>query len=98
MENYSLSDCVNYAYSPMGDCSGRVEKVFGQIVCEHCRNYRQTLNRTQVLRAVQANDPDGWTREPNQKDYDEFRSWVIGTFGEEVWDEYHGNWGISSDI
>lgn len=37
---YALSDCIYWEKNTLGDCSGRVEEVDGEIVCEHCRNLK----------------------------------------------------------
>ena len=54
------------------------------------------MNNYDVLRAIEARDPDGFPVEPTEADYREFRAWAIRTYGMPAWERYSGGgWGES---
>lgn len=48
------------------------------------------------LLAIRNADPDGQATEPTEKDYAQFKAWVIKTYGQAMWDRYNGNWDEGS--
>jgi len=53
----------------------------------------------QVLRQIQARDPEGRPAEPSAADRAEFRMWVLETFGPDAWAAYHADdWDMSGDV
>ena len=59
MDEYSLSDCINYDFNVMGDCGGRVELRLSRsgctesVKCENCYNALQ-----ERLDEIEARYPD----------------------------------------
>lgn len=48
---------------------------------------------SQILDYIMSRDPDGHTEEPTEADYANFRNWVLGAYGSDVWNDYlTGNW------
>lgn len=39
---------------------------------------------------IMRNDPDGQPTRPTEEDYQAFKAWVVGTWGESVWRTYMG--------
>lgn len=51
-----------------------------------------------TLETIRSHDPDQWETEPREHDYREFKRWVVETYGESTWREYHSNWDKGSDV
>ena len=46
-----------------------------------------------ALRAIEARDPDGGTRQPTMADYRAHREWAVATYGVAAWTVYNeGGW------
>lgn len=47
----------------------------------------------ETLRYIAEHDPDGWAREPCQRDYEQFERWVIAHWGRKTLHLYRTtNW------
>jgi hypothetical protein len=52
------------------------------------------MTEREILELIRSNDPDGKAKEPTPKDYADFKSWVLNTYGRQAWSDYHTNWDM----
>jgi len=52
-----------------------------------------TATPLEVLRSIEAADPDGGLLEPTDADHDRHQAWAVRTYGEAAWEAYRaGGW------